>query len=105
MGEVLEHAVTDNDAETSRRIDIDTLEVVEPPDLGTAAVLDLPPGEHRMVERVIHYTPDNLDIDYEDRLKDSLTYRICDQGPDPQCSNAQMRITIYLRGFDPQRGY
>ena len=58
-----------------------------------------------MAERVIQYTPDNLDIDYEDRLEDSLTSRICDQGPDPQCSNAEMRITIHPYGFDPQRGF
>ena len=105
VGETLEHAVTDNDVETSRRIDIDTLEIVAWPELGSASVLDTPPEQVWQPERVIQYTPDNLDIDDYDRLEDSLTYRICDRGPDTQCATAQLRISVYPRGYDPQRGF
>lgn len=49
VGETVEHAVTPNDIETSRRIDIDTLEIVAPPELGTASVLDVPLDEIRWV--------------------------------------------------------
>ena len=96
VGETLEHPVTANDVETSRLIDIDTLQIVAPPKLGTAAVVD---GQDGRAERVIQYTPDNLNIDYEDRLEDSLTYRICDEGPDPQCATAQLRISIFSGGY------
>ncbi len=56
--------------------------------------------------RVIQYTSHhNLDIEDGDSLEDSLTYQICDKGPDPQCSTAQLRITIHPRGYDPVLGF
>ena len=101
VGETVEHPVTANDVETSRLVDIDTLEIVAPPELGTASVLDVPLDQIRRAgaARVIQYTPHNLDIDYEDSLEDSLTYQICDKGPDPQCSTAQLRMTIFSSGY------
>ena len=97
VGETLEHPVTDNDVETSRRIDPDTLEIVAPPRLGTAAVFDMPPDRYGIVERVIQYTPNDLVLD-EGSRDDRLTYRICDRGPDPRCATAQLRITIHPSG-------
>ena len=97
VGETLEHPVTANDVETSRLIDIDTLEIVTPPKLGTASVLDMP-SDRTGPGRVIQYTPDYLNIDLEDTREDTLTYQICDKGPDPQCATAQVRITIYNSG-------
>ena len=99
VGETLEHPVTANDVETSRFIDIDTLEIVAPPKLGTASVLDVPSDQIGQAERVIQYTPDNLNINYEDRLEDSLTYQICDKSPEPQCATAQFRISIFSGGY------
>ena len=108
VGVAVEHPVTVNDVETSRRIDIDTLEIVAPPGLGTASVLDVPLDQIRRVgaARVIQYTTHhNLDIDDGDSLEDSLTYQVCDKGPDPQCSAARLLITIHSRGYDPELGY
>ena len=108
VGVTVEHAVTANDVETSRRVDIDTLEIVAPPELGTASVLDVPLDQIRWVgaARVIQYTSHHdLDIDDGDSLEDSLTYQICKKGPDPQCSTAQLRITVHPRGYDPVLGF
>ena len=101
VGETVEHPVTANDVETSRRIDIDTLRIVAPPELGTASVLDLSLDQtgRAGAARVIQYTPHDLDIDYEDRLEDSVTYQICDKGPDPQCSTAELRMTVFPSGY------
>ena len=98
VGETLEHAVTDNDVETSRRIDIDTLEIVEPPEVGTAAVVEVV-NQSGAEERVIQFTPHYVKINEDDHLEDSLTYQICDRGPDPRCSTARMRMTIYPSGY------
>ena len=98
QGETLEHPVTANDVETSRLIDIDTLEIVTPPKLGTATVIDTASEHPDQPARVIQYKPHNLhklQIDDDERREDGLTYQICDKGPDPQCATAQLRITIY----------
>ena len=88
--------VTDNDIETNRRIDFDTLRITTAPELGTAQVVasDDTPGCRRQIQ---YSAPDSVG---DEPVQDTLAYEICDQNPDRRCAAALAQITVYPADYE-----
>ena len=96
VGETTTMCVTDNDIETDRRIDLDTLRITAAPELGTAEVVaseDSPDCGRQIQYRAPYGVGD-------EEVEDTLAYEICDQSPDRQCATAQVKIAVYPAGYE-----
>ena len=96
VGETTTMCVTDNDIETDRRIDLDTLRITAAPELGTAEVVasEDTPDCGRQIQ---YHAPYSVG----DEVEDTLAYEICDQSPDRQCTTARVSITVYPADYEP----